>query len=72
MTDWLPDGWSHPTRADLPTGHHLRPIRAADVDLDYVAVMGSRERLWSIYGQAWGWPPETMTVFGSASGPMRS
>ena len=24
--------------------------------------MGSRERLWSIYGPAWGWPPETMTV----------
>jgi RimJ/RimL family protein N-acetyltransferase len=23
--------------------------------------MGSRERLWSIYGQAWGWPPATMT-----------
>jgi RimJ/RimL family protein N-acetyltransferase len=25
------------------------------------AVMGSRERLWSIYGAAWGWPPATMT-----------
>ena len=25
------------------------------------AVMGSRERLWSLYGQAWGWPPATMT-----------
>ncbi len=23
--------------------------------------MGSRERLWSIYGDAWGWPPATMT-----------
>lgn len=62
MSDWLPSDWVHPTRAGLPTGHHLRPIRAADVDLDYVAVMGSRERLWSIYGQAWGWPPATMTV----------
>ena len=40
-----------------PFGHHLRPIRADDVDLDMVAVMGSRERLWSIYGEAWGWPP---------------
>jgi hypothetical protein len=62
MADWLPRDWVHPTRADLRTGHHLRPIRAADVGLDYVAVMGSRQRLWSIYGEAWGWPPETMTV----------
>ena len=23
--------------------------------------MGSRERLWSIYGVAWGWPPAHMT-----------
>jgi hypothetical protein len=27
-----------------------------------VAVMGSQERLWSIYGEAWGWPPSTMTA----------
>ena len=26
-----------------------------------VAVMGSRERLWGIYGEAWGWPPAHMT-----------
>jgi hypothetical protein len=61
-TSWLPDDWQHPTRVELDTGHHLRPIRADDVDLDMVAVMGSRERLWSIYGEAWGWPPATMTV----------
>lgn len=24
--------------------------------------MGSRERLWSIYGEAWGWPPEHLTA----------
>lgn len=47
---------------DLPTGHHLRPIRADDVELDFPAVMGSCERLWSIYGPAWGWPPETLTL----------
>jgi RimJ/RimL family protein N-acetyltransferase len=58
---WLPDGFVHPARLDLLTGHHLRPIREADVDLDYAAVMGSRERLWSIFGDAWGWPPATMT-----------
>ena len=59
--NWLPDGWMHPTEVELSTGHHLRPIRAADVDLDMLAVMGSRERLWSIYGTAWGWPPATLT-----------
>ncbi|WP_205470941.1 GNAT family N-acetyltransferase [Nocardioides sp. SYSU D00038] len=60
-TTWLPVGWQHPTRVALPTGHHLRPIRATDVDLDLPAVMGSRDRLWSIYGAAWGWPPVGMT-----------
>jgi hypothetical protein len=59
---WLPDDFEHPTRVDLTTGHHLRPIRGSDVDIDYPAVMGSRERLWSIYGEAWGWPPAHMTV----------
>ena len=59
---WLPEGWRHPTRVELPTGHHLRPIRADDTELDMPAVMGSQERLWSIYGEAWGWPPPTMTA----------
>jgi hypothetical protein len=59
---WLPAGFSHPERVDLPTGHHLRPIRADDVDIDLPAVMGSRERLWAKYGEAWGWPPPTMTL----------
>jgi hypothetical protein len=58
---WLPADFPHPTRVELPTGHHLRPIRADDVELDYPAVMGSRERLWQHYGAAWGWPPATMT-----------
>jgi RimJ/RimL family protein N-acetyltransferase len=51
----------HPTRVELTTGYHLRPIRSTDVDIDLPAVMGSRDRLWSIYGDAWGWPPESMT-----------
>jgi RimJ/RimL family protein N-acetyltransferase len=58
---WLPDDFVHPRRVDLRTGHHLRPIRADDTDLDMIAVMGSRERLWSRYGEIWGWPPATMT-----------
>jgi hypothetical protein len=59
---WLPEDFTHPTRVDLASGYHLRPIEAADVAIDFPAVMGSRERLWSLYGDAWGWPPETMTV----------
>jgi hypothetical protein len=58
---WLRDDFVVPARVELSTGHHLRPIRAADVDIDYPAVMGSRERLWARYGEAWGWPPATMT-----------
>lgn len=60
-TDWLPAIFEHPARVDLPTGHHLRPIRASDVDIDLRAVMGSRERLWSIFGKVWGWPTPTLT-----------
>ena len=58
---WLPADYVHPTRVPVGSGHHLRPIRADDVDLDMIAVMGSRERLWQTYGEAWGWPPATMT-----------
>jgi hypothetical protein len=58
---WLSDDFEHPTRVDLPTGHHLRPIRESDVAIDYPAVMGSRERLWAKYGGTWGWPAATMS-----------
>jgi hypothetical protein len=59
---WLPRGFAHPERVDLPTAHHLRPIRESDVAaIDYPAVMGSRERLWDKYGEAWGWPPADMS-----------
>ena len=30
--------------------------------MDMIAVMGSRDRLWSIYGEAWGWPPVDLTA----------
>src|ERR1700735_2757398 len=58
---WVPEDFAHPVRVPVPGGYHLRPIRAADTDLDYPAVMGSRERLWSVFGAAWGWPPASMT-----------
>jgi hypothetical protein len=58
---WLPHGFEHPERLELPTGQHLRPIRESDAEIDYPAVMGSRERLWATYGMAWGWPAASMT-----------
>jgi hypothetical protein len=58
---WLPQEFVHPLFVPLPTGQHLRPVRANDVELDLPAVMGSQERLFSIFGPAWGWPPPTMT-----------
>lgn len=61
MSGWLPAGFVHPRHVPLATGHHLRPIRADDVGIDYPAVMCSRERLWARYGTAWGWPPADMT-----------
>lgn len=61
-TGWLPGDFEHPLRVELGTGHHLRPIGPDDTDLDLVAVRSSWERLFSIYGAAWGWPPATMTA----------
>jgi hypothetical protein len=58
---WLPRGFTHPERVELSTGHHLRPIRENDIEIDYPAVMGSREELWAKFGKAWGWPLATMT-----------
>jgi RimJ/RimL family protein N-acetyltransferase len=58
---WLPADFTHPTWVPVGDGYHLRPIKAADADLDYPAVMGSQPRLWSIFGRAWGWPPASMT-----------
>jgi hypothetical protein len=58
---WLPPEFEHPDQVELPTGHHLRPIRESDTPIDFPAVMGSRDRLWTIFGPPWGWPPTTMT-----------
>ena len=58
---WLPADFIHPTWVSVGDEYHLRPITAADIDLDYLAVMGSQPRLWSIFGPAWGWPPASMT-----------
>lgn len=58
---WLPIDFVAPQQVPVPPDHHLRQIRESDVDIDYPAVMGSRERLWTIFGEAWGWPSESLT-----------
>jgi hypothetical protein len=58
---WLPEGFETPQRVDLATGHHLRPIRESDVDIDYPAVTAAAEMLTAKYKDAWGWDPTTMT-----------
>ncbi|MFF3373210.1 N-acetyltransferase [Streptomyces sp. NPDC002680] len=58
---WLPRDFVHPLHVDVAGGYHLRPIRGADAVIDYPTVMGSRERLWGIFGEAWGWPAASIT-----------
>jgi hypothetical protein len=59
---WLPDDFVHPVHVPVPgTALHLRPIREADVAIDYPAVMNSQARLWEIFGPAWSWPQKSMT-----------
>lgn len=40
----------------------IRPITVNDVVKDYDAVMSSRERLWDLFGETWGWPPADLTL----------
>lgn len=42
-------------------GHHLRPIRAEDTDLDTTAVMGPPAHLRWPHGELWECPPAAMT-----------
>jgi hypothetical protein len=40
----------------------IRPLTIHDLVKDYDAVMTSRQHLWEQFGQAWGWPPEDLTL----------
>ena len=40
----------------------IRPLTIHDVVKDYEAVMSSRDHLWSIFGERWGWPPEDLSL----------
>lgn len=62
LMPWLPADFVAPMIVPVLEGVHLRPLRAADAELDHRAVMSSRDRLWQLYGEAWNWPSETMTV----------
>src|SRR5262245_30374999 len=42
--------------------YRLRPLTIHDVVKDYEAVMTSREHLWQMFGETWGWPPEDLTL----------
>ena len=59
---WLPPTFSHPLRVEVSPDVHLRPISPEDLDIDMPAVMASQAMLWEKYGDAWGWPPTTMTA----------
>jgi len=61
MASWLPGEFEHPRLVPVPPDLHLRPIRSSDVDTDYPAVMSSRERLWSQFGEPHGWPTGSLT-----------
>jgi hypothetical protein len=59
--DFLPDGFEPPPGLEHER-FRLRPITIHDVVKDYDAVMSSRDHLWELFGDAWGWPPADLTL----------
>ena len=58
--EFVPRGFEPPT---LQTGRfHLRPITIHDVVKDYDAVMSSRDHLWKMFGEQWGWPQSDLML----------
>jgi RimJ/RimL family protein N-acetyltransferase len=56
-----------PVEFEVPTvleteRFRMRPVTIHDVVKDYEAVITSREQLWELFGEAWGWPPEDLTL----------
>lgn len=58
---FLPEGFTPPAGFEHER-FRLRPITIHDAVRDYAAVMTSREHLWSLFGEAWGWPPADLTL----------
>ncbi len=47
----------------LETDHfRLRALTVHDLVKDYDAVMTSRDHLWRMFGDVWGWPPADLTL----------
>lgn len=58
---FLPEGFEVPTLLETEA-FRVRPITVHDVVKDYDAVMTNRKYLWDLFGEAWGWPPEDLTL----------
>jgi hypothetical protein len=58
---FLPDDFEVPTLLETGT-FRIRPITIHDIVKDYDAVMTNREHLWDLFGEAWEWPPEDLTL----------
>lgn len=58
---FLPRDFRVPELVETPH-FRLRSITIHDAFKDYDAVMSSREHLWRRFGDAWGWPPEDLTL----------
>jgi RimJ/RimL family protein N-acetyltransferase len=58
---FLPENFDPPERLETER-FRLRPIAVHDVVKDYDAVMTSREHLWAMFGEVWGWPPASLTL----------
>jgi RimJ/RimL family protein N-acetyltransferase len=58
---FLPAQFEVPTLLETEL-FRIRPITIHDVVKDYDAVMTNRERLWALFGDVWGWPPEDLTL----------
>ena len=58
---FLPDDFEVPTLLQTEA-LLIRPITIHDVVKDYDAVMTNRNHLWDLFGEAWGWPQEDLTL----------
>ncbi len=58
---WLPGDFEVPRLVETAR-FRLRPLSIHDLVKDYDAVMTSREHLWGLFGEAWGWPAESLTL----------
>ena len=58
---FLPEDFEVPQLLETPS-FRIRALTTHDVLKSYEAVMTNREHLWELFGEAWGWPPEDLTL----------